>query len=699
VQSQHVIADLKHYNVYNQETNRGNAQNSILTERALQEIYTRPWEDPVRAGLGSVMCSFNKINDIFACENAETLAGVLRQQLGFTGFVITDFGAIHSTVPSLVAGTDLETGTASFYDGPLLAAVRGGQVAEAYLNRSVLRILTTMFRLGLFDNTYGPGTIPVQRHGAVARRVEEQAVTLLKNAGNTLPLARGVKSVAVIGGDANIAAALGGASRVEPTYTVSLLQGIRARAGSGVAVRYAPGSDPVNAAAMLPGPQAVPSSVLATPDGQRGVRAEWFTNTTFEGVPAIVRTERQVNPDWGFLSTFAGLNPSQVPAPPASGPTASGSVRYAGTLTAPATGTYTFSLTGWGDAQMYLNGRLVVDMTGQNGVRSVTSAPMRLVAGQPNGLRITFAGTRPRTGLEPATLQLGWTHPANAVAPQIREAAAVARRSDVAIVLARLHEGEQRDRASLTLPNEQDLLIRQVRQANPKTVVVLATGGPITMPWLSRVPAVVQAYYGGQEQGNAIARALFGDVNPSGKLPITYPRSETAVPRCLRNPWATEPDPDVSYCEGVGVGYRGYELHGIRPLFPFGHGLSYTSFRYAGLSTGPTWRPGRPLRVSLTLANTGRRTGAEVVQIYAGRLPTAVRTPPKQLAGFTKVTLRPGQRTRVTVPLDVRSLSYWDGRSNRWVTPAGTVPIYAGGSSQDLRLAGTLRIGQRAAHG
>jgi beta-glucosidase len=683
VQRQPVIADLKHYNVYNQETNRGSGVNAVIDERALQEIYVRPWVDVVRdADVGSVMCSFNKLNGVYACENPLLLAEILREQARFKGFVLTDFGALHDTVGSATAGTDMETGTRSGYDGALLAAVNDGRVPVAVLDAAVHRILRTMFAFGVFDTTYEAGTIDVDAGAAVAQRVEEQAITLLKNDGGALPLDPAVRSIAVIGGDAGIPAALGGASRVQPARTITPLQGIQDRAAAaGASVTWAPGVDPVNAASMLPGPPAVPSSVLGAPGGGAGLQAEYFATADLSGAPVLVRTDAQVTFDAGFLSNFSegNLNPGQVPPPPAE----TQSVRYTGTFTAPATGDYTLALTGWGDAQVFLDGALVADMTGQADLRSVVSPTLALTAGQPHALRVEFRLTHPLTGLDPGTLQLGWTYPAGARSPGIQQAADAAAAADVAVVFARTFEGEQRDRANLTLPQDQDALIAAVRARNPRTVVVLATGGPVTMPWLGDVPAVVQTYFGGEAQGAALARVLFGDVNPSGRLPITYPASETAVPPGIANPVDTRGDVDVAYADGPFVGYRGYQQAGIEPLFAFGHGLSYTSFSYRGLiaSGGSFWHP--PF-ASVVVRNTGDRRGTEVVQVYAGRLPTAVPTPPRQLAGFAKVTLDPGRSARVLVPLDERSLSYWDAAAHRWVRPPGFVALHAGGSSADI---------------
>ena len=703
VQSRNVIANLKHYTAYTQEVNRGSGQNSIVSERALREVHTLPYEDAIAdADLGSVMCAFNKINGEFACESDDALDTILRRQLGFTGFVITDFGAIHSTAPSIRAGTDMETGTRAFYDGPLLAAVRAGQVPESLVDRSVLRILRTMFAIGIFDNAYPAGTIPVQRHGRIAGEIQDEAITLLKNDRRVLPLSARTRSVAVIGGDANIASTIGGSARVLPTYQVSILDALRARAErTGMRVAYEPGNDPVNGANMIETADmtAVPSSVLTPETGTgTGVTGRYWGNTTFSGEPGATRVDRQVNYDVGFVGgspAFANLYASQVPATPAvANPVgANQSARYTGFFTAPTTGTYRLGLTGWGDARVYLDDTLIVDMTGVDGRRDVRSAPLSLVAGERHRLRVEYSANRPLVQLQPGTLLLQWSTPAAALAPSIRRAAAAARNSDAAIVYVRTYETEERDRVSLKLPQNADQLIRAVRAANPRTVVVLATGGPTTMPWLRSVPSVLQNYYGGQEEGNSLARVLFGQENPSGRLPVTFPRSESDLPPGVENPWNTIDDVDVEFTEGVNIGYRGYLAAGVRPLFPFGHGLSYTSFRYSGLPADIIRTSGSDdtARLRVRVRNTGSRTGTEVVQVYVGRLP-GVSSPVRKLAGFAKVDLRPGQSRQVRIDVERRAFSYWDSTRGAWVTPRGLVPVYVGTSSTDIRRVGAVLV-------
>jgi beta-glucosidase len=366
---------------------------------------------------------------------------------------------------------------------------------------------------------------------------------------------------------------------------------------------------------------------------------------------------------------------------------------YTGFFTAPRTGVYRLGLTGWGDARVFLDDNLIVDMTGANGRRDVRSAPLTLTGGERHRLRVEYSSTRPLVGLQPGTLLLQWSAPAGAFAPSIQQAAAAARRSDAAVVYLRTYETEERDRVSLKLPQNADQLVRAVRAANPRTVVVLATGGPTTMPWLGDVPSVLQNYFGGQEEGNSLVRVLFGQQNPSGRLPVTFPRSERTLPPGIENPWNTIDDLDVEFTEDVNIGHRGYLAAGVRPLFPFGHGLSYTSFRYRGLPFDSIRATGadHTARIRVQVSNTGRRAGTEVVQAYLGRLP-GVSSPVRKLGGFTKVDLAAGRSRTVTITVDRREFSYWDSARDRWVTPRGLVPVYVGASATDVRLVGAVLV-------
>jgi beta-glucosidase len=429
--------------------------------------------------------------------------------------------------------------------------------------------------------------------------------------------------------------------------------------------------------------------VLTPPNGEgNGLQAEYWNNTGFEGEPTISRTERNADLKLGFVN-FPGFNASSPKA--GQFPAAMNgdiSARWTGRITAPKSGSYQLGLTSRGNGRLLLDGEPLVEQT----TDSITSksATVELAAGEPHEVEIEYSA--PRIGrYVGAEIRFTWEHADDIVTPAMQRAADLAGRSDAAVVVVRNYETEGDDRPSLDLPNEQAQLIRTVAAANPRTIVVLMSGGPVeTASWDSAPHAVLEAWYAGQEQGAAIADVLFGDVNPSGKLPLTFPRSEAETP--LRT---AEQFPGVEgkvhYTDGVFVGYRGYEELGLDPQYPFGHGLSYTKFRYRKLRVKEA-RGRKPPRVRFTIRNRGELSGTEVAQVYVGRLPTSVPTPQKALAGFAKAKVRPGRERRVTVKLDPRALSYWDAESDAWVAPKGKVRVFVGSSSRDIRLARKLKL-------
>jgi beta-glucosidase len=706
IQDHPVVATAKHYQMNTQEENRFEVD-AQLDERTLQEIYTPAFAAAVKDGqVGSVMGAFTKVNGIYSCEHPHLLTGILKQQLGFQGWVMSDYEATHSTVEAANAGLDQEMPNEIFFSDRLMEAILMGQVSVATLDDKVHRILRTMFALGLFDQLVQITPFPVQEHGKLAREIAGKGIVLLKNADGLLPLAsHEVRSVAVIGADTDNNIAGGGSSVVQPTYFVSILEGIRRRAGEGVRVVYAEGTDPASAAALLPGPPPVPSSVLTPTDSGsevHGLHAAYWTNTRFEDEPTLVRIDRQVDLNLGFFN-YSNFNASSLTTPPEL--TNAISVRWTGSITAPATGNYALSLTHLGTARLYLDGQLLIEDPGITlETRSVT---MHLVAGQPHALRIEYAADRPEqhtplpgevstSGMIGSKVRLGWQHPADAIPPAMQEAAVLARLSDVAVVVVRDYRNEHADLPSLTLSNEQDLLIQVVAAANPRTIVALATGGPVLMPWLDQVPAVLESWYGGQEQGNALADILFGDVTPSGKLPVTFPRSDHDTPVSSPEQYAGRDGFVAHYSEGLGAGYRGYDQCGIEPLFPFGYGLSYTSFAYAQLQVEPETTDGtRTVQVNCTVTNTGGCVGAEIAQVYLG-LPASTGEPPKRLVGWAKVELAPGETKEITVTLDPNAtshpLSYWNVDTHDWETASGDYQVYVGASSRDIRLTGILRV-------
>lgn len=707
IQSNPVLATITHFAVNVQETNRFTISSDV-DDRTLHEIYTKPYEIAIRqAKPGAAMCSFNRINGVAACGNP-LMNTLLKGEYGHRGFVMSDYNATpQNTVQAANNGLDQEQpgdqgpGSANFGER-LVAAVRSGAVPMARLDDMVRRQLRPMIGLGLFENPVRMDRFNEQAHGQVARRVAEEGSVLLRNDRDALPLGRRVRSIAVIGPDADNASAQGGGSSTisRRTYAVSPLDGIRARAGDRVRVTYAAGTDGISEGDLLPGPAPVPSTVLRPAGGrpaERGLHAQFWTNLTFAGAPALELTDPNVNVNWGFQN-FPGFNAASPKA--TSSKAVEGnfgliagdmSARWTGDMIAPETADYRLGLTARGTARLWLDGELIVDHTST----TVTSsdATVRLRAGEPHSVRIEYSGPR-FSQYQGGQVRFFWAHDESVMAPAMRDAVADARAADAAVVVVRDYETEggsrEADRPHLGLPKEQDQLIRRVARANPRTIVVVMTGAPTkTSDWEEDVRAILHAWYPGQEQGNAVARILFGDVNPSGKLSATIPYDESQVP-------PIDLDLNEEFTEGIFVGYRGFQQRGDTPSYPFGHGLSYATFRYSRLAIddGVRGEPQGDITVRFRLRNLSRsRAGAEVAQVYVGRLPTRfVATPPRQLAGFEKVQLAPRQRRRVTITIPRRSLSYWDTGSQHWVTPAGRVPVYVGGSSEDTALAGVITV-------
>jgi beta-glucosidase len=620
VQSQDVESQVKHFDAYNQETYRNTpADNVIVDNRALQEIYMPSFYAAVtQAGAASVMCAYSMVNGNFSCNNSYLNNTVLRDQWDFPGFVMSDYGALHSTQGAL-QGTDQEQPFNTYFGTALQTDIQNGTIPVSAINTMVQDVFTQMFRFNLFSQprTGSPSdTVTTPAHVALANQVAEAGTTLLKNSGGVLPISpTGAGTVAVIGPSASASPTYGGggSAYVIPSATVSPLAGIQAAAGAGTSVTYQQG---------LP------------------------TDTSLPSIPA------------------SNLTPAYAPTP------FGGS--YTGTLTAPETGTYVLALTNpcgcYTSTYLSLDGTQLIDNPSTPPVHTYSVA-VNLTAGQTYTLSISGDSS-----------QLLWGTP-SALAPGIAAAVAAAKTAAVAVVVVSDDtESEATDRPSLNLPSAQDELISAVAAANPHTVVVINAGAPVAMPWLSQVAGVVDAWYPGQTSGTALASVLFGQTDPGGHLPVTFPASLSQVPASTTAQFPGNGS-EVLYSEGIDIGYRWYDSRNITPMFPFGFGLSYTKFAYSGLSLSRTVVNGtQDVRVSATVTNVGKVAGSDVAQLYLGD-PAATGEPPRQLEGYQRVTLNPGRSARVSFTITPQDMSWWSDTANGWTQTAGLYHVYVGDSS------------------
>ncbi len=674
VQSQGVIACAKHFAANNQEFERTTIDEKV-DERTLREIYLPAFRAAVaEGGVLSVMSAYNKLNGHWCSENPDLLNGILKKEWGFKGLVVSDWGAVHSTAPTAQAGLDIEMPTGEFLNERLLLpAVKSGAVSESVIDAKITRLLRVMFEAGLFgpERTPDTGAVNSPAHRSLARDVESGGIVLMKNDGAILPIDPSrVHSVAVIGPGASVARTGGGGSAyVTPLYSVSPLQGIQARAGDAVAIRYAQGC--LMAGEVHP----VESSALRAPSAageMSGLEGEYFANQDFSGIPALTRIDKEVNFDWGGGSPARGLPEDHF------------SVRWTGSIVPPESGEFELSLRSDDGSRLYLHGELFIDNWGDHaGVTK--SRAIRLEKGKEVPLKIEYYE---KTG--GALVQFGWQPLHNNL---LSAAAAAAKDADIAIVCVGNSdevESEGFDRTSISLPPGQDEVVEAVARANPRTVVVLTTGSPVAMPWVDRVRGIVQAWFGGQEVGNALAGVLFGDVNPSGKLPVTFLKKWEDTPALASYPGR---EGKTEYAEGVFVGYRHFDREKKEVLFPFGHGLSYTQFSYGPLSIQtPAGSPAHSRSVSIEVKNTGTRSGAEVVQIYVGDSHAPVPRPPLELKAFEKVSFAPGETKTLFFMLDESAFAYYDVSRGGWAVAPGKFEILAGSSSRDIRSRATTDI-------
>jgi beta-glucosidase len=718
VQSIGVVTTVKHFAGNDAEFER-NTANSVIDERTLREITLVPFELAVREGgtLG-VMTAYNRLNGTYCAEHELLLRDILRGEWGFGGFVLTDWFAQGSTVGAARAGLDLEMpGPGRFYGAALADAVRRGDVDETQVDGAVGRLLAVFDRVGALDDPAGarPESVDRPDHRALTRVAATEAAVLLRNepiegAGPLLPLDPGaIGSLGVIGPNADRAQIMGGGSAsLTPHYRVTPLDAIRARLGETVDVRYAQGCDTDRTVPPLEMVQ------LAGPDGEPGFAVELFAGLERAG-DAVARTRRD-----GRVLFFGD------PAPDTD--TLRGGADFSFRATArfvpPADGDYRFTLVQLGRARLLVDGAVLLDgvtdppPVGESffGLGSAEiAADVTTQAGRPIELVLEYSS-------EGAAVLRGAQVGCRPVPPAdlLERAVAAAAGADVAVVIAGTNddwESEGYDRESMDLPGDQDELIMRVVAANPRTVVVVNTGSPVTMDWADAVPAVLQVWFGGQEMADAIVDVLTGGAEPAGRLPTTFPVRLEHNPSYGNFPGENG---EVRYGEGLFVGYRWYDARRLPTRFPFGHGLSYTTFSIGDphvVVAGPDGP-----RVTVPVTNTGTRRGAEVVQCYVAPRRSRLVRPVKELKAFAKVWLDPGETQTVTLELDAeRAFAYWDpgdrtppgastgpagipalgGGASRWRAPAdagwtvdpGDYDLHVGRSATDIAHVVTVTLG------
>jgi beta-glucosidase len=677
-----VSATVKHFAVNNSEFDRHNT-NAIVDERTLREIYLPAFEAAVKEGhVGSVMDSYNLINGVHATQDSHLNIDILKKEWDFTGLLMSDWTSTYDTLGVTNGGLDMEMPEGVYMNrATLLPLIKAGKVTVATIDDKVRRILRTAIQFGWLDREQLDLTIPrYNREGdQVALDAAREGAVLLKNDGNLLPLKKdpGI-SVLVVGPNAYPAVPVGGGSaRSLPFEAVSLIQGISDYVGSTGKVYYSPGLPTISEMA-----QATPF-MTAAQGGTAGLIAEHFLNEDLQGKPLVARTEPNV--DMGAPSK-ANL------------PDLTLSSRWTGYYAPAAAGKYDLFVSSTGEDggyyRVYVDGKIVLD--DWTTARELLGVATLSLDANSHKIVLEHHGQSKWLG---GHLHMGIVREGSVVLPSAKELAAKANVVVVAVGFDPESESEGADR-TFHLPPGQDELIRDMLAANKNTVVVLNSGGNVDMnAWIDSVPALLQTWYPGQEGGKAAAEILFGDVNPSGHLPVTFERHWEDNP-VHDNYYPPAGTTKVVYKEGVFVGYRGYEKNRTQPRFPFGYGLSYTTFKYGNLAIKPADSGTKsetlsaPLyQVSFDVTNTGTREGADVAQVYVAEEAHAkVPRPAKELKGFARINLKPGETKTAKVVLDGRAFAYYDVETKQWRADPGEFEILVGRSSQDMQLRGNLTL-------
>jgi len=678
LQGEGVGASLKHYAANNQELERFNVD-ARVDARALREIYLAAFERVVaEADPWTVMASYNKLNGTLASEHRELLTDILKVEWGYMGTVVSDWTAVRSTARSANAGLDLEMpGPAKWFGDKLLAAVSAEEVSLAQIDDNARRVVRLIVRCGLLDGAPRPiGELRTRRHRAIAFEAACEAMTLLKNDGDLLPLSPDLKTIALIGPNAaRMLLQGGGSSQVATDSLRSMADGLRDHLGPDVSILEASGvdNDP------FPPPA---NRKQFSPDTERsaeGLTSTYYTTPDLTGEPGSASLERQ-------MTRWISPGLASARRPPY------GSFRWTGWFWPDDAGEYEFGLRATGTATLILDDKVLIspdrdarldrfDVSGSLVPRRLAS--VELEAGRGYSIQLDYRPASP----EQDFIALGVRAPAE---PMSRALTAAAAADAVILVLgaAAVTEAEGYDRSDMKLPGDQDELARAVLAVNPNTVIVLNTGSPFEMPWIDQAPAVLQMWLSGETGPEALPAVLFGSRSPGGRLPVTFPAAFGDHPAHRPNS-----DPLVcDYTEGLAIGYRYFDAVPVRPLFPFGHGLTYTTFEISNLRLAETARAGDAVMLEVTVTNTGHLPGAEVVQVYVSPSEPRLPRPPKELKAFAKVPLEPGEARQVTLTLEPRAFAPYDPDTGTWPIDPGAYDILVGRSAGDIQVKATLTL-------